>query len=198
MVLMENDIIKKIELLKKYQSETNQIEAKTASKDFPKKCYDTISSFSNTYGGTIIFGIDEENGFTEHDVYDIKDLQSKISSLCADAMEPIIRPEFEMKKNKLPEPIFEEIRGDFKVTFKNDSMDIDQGIDQGVDQGKNKMNINKNILEFCKIPRTAKEIAINFGYSSHKYFKRKYIKPLLLSGNLKMTIPEKPSSENQK
>lgn len=34
---MKMDIIEKIEILKKYQSETNQIEAKTANKGFPKK-----------------------------------------------------------------------------------------------------------------------------------------------------------------
>ena len=93
---MELDVINKVKLLQRYQSETNQIEAKTASEGFPKKCYDTISSFANTYGGTIIFGIDEENGFIEQDVYNLNDLQSKISSMCADSMEPVIRPEFEM------------------------------------------------------------------------------------------------------
>jgi len=39
------------------------IEVKNVKDGFPKKCYDTISSFSNKYGGIIIFGIDEENAF---------------------------------------------------------------------------------------------------------------------------------------
>ena len=45
--------------------ETVEIEAKTAEKDVPKKCYDTISAFANTRGGIIIFGINEENNFKE-------------------------------------------------------------------------------------------------------------------------------------
>ena len=90
----KEEIIKKIEIMKLYQSETNQIEAKTAKIDFPKKCYDTISSFANTYGGVIIFGIDEEEGFIEQNVYDINDLQSKINSMCVDCMEPIVKPQF--------------------------------------------------------------------------------------------------------
>ena len=50
------EIIENIEYLKKYKTETNKIEAKSAVLGFPKKCYDTFSSFSNKYGGVIIFG----------------------------------------------------------------------------------------------------------------------------------------------
>lgn len=94
--MTEQEIFQKIQILINYQSETNQIEAKTAKDGCPKKYYDTISSFANTCGGTILFGIDEENGFKEQKIYDINDLQSKISALCKDCMEPIIRPEFLM------------------------------------------------------------------------------------------------------
>ena len=92
--MQEKEIMKAIELVRKYQSETNRIEVKRAALDIPKKCYDTISSFSNKDGGIIIFKIDEENNFCTEGVYDIKDLQSKISSFCCDAMEPVVRPEF--------------------------------------------------------------------------------------------------------
>ena len=36
------------------------------------------------------------------------------------------------------------------------------------------------------------------GYKSSKTLKRNYIKPLLERGSLQMTIPEKPTSRNQK
>ena len=52
-----------IKLLRKYNSETNRIEVKSALLGFPKKCYDTISSFSNKYGGIIIFDLNEEDKF---------------------------------------------------------------------------------------------------------------------------------------
>ena len=48
------EVIEAIQTLRKYKTETNQIEAKDASGGFPKKCYDTISSFSNKYGGISI------------------------------------------------------------------------------------------------------------------------------------------------
>lgn len=92
--MTEQEVIKAIKYMQKYQTETDKIEAKTAEVDFPKKCYDTISGFANKYGGIIIFGINEHNSFIERDVYDVNDLQKKITSLCSDSMEPIIRPEF--------------------------------------------------------------------------------------------------------
>ena len=92
--MIENDIIKKIEFINKFKTETVNLETKKAKDGFPRKCYDTVSSFSNKYGGTIIFGIDEENDFEITGVYDINDLQKQVSALCSDSMEPIVRPDF--------------------------------------------------------------------------------------------------------
>lgn len=49
-----------VELIKK-QTETICIETKTANAGRPEKYYDTISSFSNTIGGVILFGVEEKN-----------------------------------------------------------------------------------------------------------------------------------------
>lgn len=90
----QKDIIEKIKFIEKFKTETVSIETKSALNGFPKKCYDTVSSFSNKYGGTIIFGIDEENDFNITGVYDINDLQKQISALCSDSMEPVVRADF--------------------------------------------------------------------------------------------------------
>ena len=92
--MTEKEVIEAIKYIQKYQTETDKIEAKTAEIDWPKKCYDTISAFANKYGGLIIFGINENNNFIEQDVYDVSDLQKKITSLCTNSMEPKLRPEF--------------------------------------------------------------------------------------------------------
>lgn len=92
--MLEEEVLKQIEFLKKFKTETMNLETKSAKVDFPKKCYDTISSFSNKYGGMIIFGIDEENDFEINGVYDVNDLQKQVSSLCSDSMYPAVRPIF--------------------------------------------------------------------------------------------------------
>ncbi len=91
--MFKDEVITAIEDLRKYNAETDRIEAKTAALGFPKKCYDTISSFSNKYGGIIIFGLDEKNKFKTEGVYDVNDLQKQITNLCSDSMEPIVRPD---------------------------------------------------------------------------------------------------------
>ena len=37
-----------------------------------------------------------------------------------------------------------------------------------------------------------------YGIASRDYFRAKILKPLLTSGKLRMTVPDKPNSKNQK
>ena len=54
-------------------------------------------------------------------------------------------------------------------------------------------------LEFCKEqPRTTKEIMLYLGLRDRRNFYLKYMRPLLDSERLKMTIPDKPNTKNQK
>lgn len=54
------------------------------------------------------------------------------------------------------------------------------------------------ILAFCVEPLSKAEIAEHCGYKSTKNFTQKYLRPLLDSGMLKMTLLDKPKSKNQK
>ncbi len=56
----------------------------------------------------------------------------------------------------------------------------------------------KNIIQFCSIPRSAREILEHINYSYHPTHIAKFIKPLLELGFLEMTEPDKPNSKNQK
>ena len=67
-----------------------------------------------------------------------------------------------------------------------------------IEQGSFENDDTKNILEFCKVPRTRKEIADYLGIETIFYVTKNYIQPLVESGQLKLTIPDKPKSRNQK
>lgn len=54
------------------------------------------------------------------------------------------------------------------------------------------------MLAFCKRPRTRKEIADYLEVKTVFYVMQHYVKPLLESGQLAMTMPEKPKSRNQR
>ena len=76
----KEEVLKLIQELNEKQTETICIEAKTANKGKPEKYYDTISSFANTMGGVILFGIEETKNknkaiFEVVGVYDANDLQ---------------------------------------------------------------------------------------------------------------------------
>lgn len=54
------------------------------------------------------------------------------------------------------------------------------------------------ILAFCMTPHSKAEIAEYCGYKNTKNFTNRYLRPLLDAGSLKMTLPDKPKSKNQK
>ena len=54
------------------------------------------------------------------------------------------------------------------------------------------------IIAYCMEPRSKAEIAKLCGFKDIKHFTSHYLKPLLESGRLRMTIPDKPNSRNQK
>ena len=56
----------------------------------------------------------------------------------------------------------------------------------------------QQLLDFCSIPRSRKEMQMHLGLTGRNHFNDTYLKPLLAEGKLKMTIPDKPNSRNQK
>ena len=58
--------------------------------------------------------------------------------------------------------------------------------------------VQKDIIQFCAIPRTAKEIMDHIGYYNNSKNMTTYVRPLLEMGYIEMTEPDKPKSKNQK
>ena len=85
---------------------------------------------------------------------------------------------------------------DFRVILKNMNYYLSQN-NLVSDQDKSE-NTLQAILDFCITEKSKQEICSHIGYRSPTYFTRKYLNPLLASGQLKMTIPNKPKSRNQK
>lgn len=56
----------------------------------------------------------------------------------------------------------------------------------------------KDIVNFCSVPRTAQEILDRIGVSNQTKNRKKHIQSLLDLGVLEMTIPENPNDRNQK
>ena len=59
-------------------------------------------------------------------------------------------------------------------------------------------NKEKDIVNFCSVPRTAKEILDRIGVSMHSKNRERYITSLVAAGYLQMTNPDNPTASNQK
>ena len=95
--MLERDLISLAQRVQTIQSELPEIEVKAAEKGCPK-VLDSLSSLANqSGGGTIIFGIDEKNGFRTCGVYDADDLMVQITNQCQQ-MEPVLRPLYTVTK----------------------------------------------------------------------------------------------------
>lgn len=95
---------------------------------------------------------------------------------------PTMRREF--LNAGLPAPNFLVIHGEFKVVMRNGYLN-------------NSGSMEDSILDFCEIPRSRAEL-IEFTGKSRNYVLKQLIAPLVECGKLKLTMPDKPKSSNQK
>ncbi len=99
-------------------------------------------------------------------------------------------------------PEFSSTATDFRVILKNVNYNLEGGAHQVIHQVTHQVielsTVSKQILAFCTTPKSKKELAVFCGFKDLRNFTLKHINPLLESGQLEMTIPDKPKSRNQK
>ena len=96
----------------------------------------------------------------------------------------------ECEANGLPTPRFESARGAFRVTF----------LPKGGGTGRvafERKRARESILAYCRTPRSREELTA-FAGMSRFYVMGHFVKPLVESGQLKMTHPETPKSKEQR
>ena len=95
---------------------------------------------------------------------------------------PTIRRE--MKAYNLVPAEFSDERGNFIVKFYKKTLE-------------NSTEEN-SLIEFCRTPRSRKEISEFLKIKSVAYAMKRYVQPLIESGKIKLTIPDTPKSTQQK
>lgn len=127
----------------------------------------------------------------------------------------LIRDEYSNAPNFLQgrEPIFYSDSTQFRIilpnlNYKNEMISrlIEDGVQDGVQDNVIDFIVKDEIgqvtiiefLEYCKLPRTRTEMQEFCGLVARRSFNERYLNPLLEKGLLKMTIPDKPRSKNQK
>ena len=95
-------------------------------------------------------------------------------------------------------PEFSSTATDFRVILKNVNYNLEGDAHQVIHQVIELSTVSKQTFAFCTTPKSKKELAVFCGFKDLRNFTLKYINPLLESGQLEMTIPDKPKSRNQK
>ena len=129
-----------------------------------------------------------------------------------------------MKEHGLPEPEFENRRNEFVVILRNSAIEAAGNESDSDNPGSSNSggsdafdgfnspgteNFNSGetdftdtgantLIEFCRMPRTRREIADYLELKTIYHVTKAYIEPLLESGDLIMTNPSHPKSKNQK
>lgn len=98
----------------------------------------------------------------------------------------------ELREYGLREPEFTDNRNEFCVCFYNlNSDETGQAADET-------QKSERDLIAFCRTPRSRKEICAYLGLSSSAYVMKKHVQPLIDTGMIHMTMPEKPKSAKQR
>lgn len=111
------------------------------------------------------------------------------------------------KENHNPPPIWEQETESVVLTFspstvfspreipKNQTRQVTR---QETRQVTRQVRTQDGIAQYCQTPRTAKEIMEFLGLKDRESFYKLYLKPMLETKSLLMTVPDNPKSRNQK
>ncbi|MEG1493726.1 MAG: ATP-binding protein [Gordonibacter sp.] len=85
------DINEFVNLARKIDSDTADVEVKTAARGLSKDVVETLSAFANRSGGTVVCGLSEKDGLAPAVDFNAKKISEALLQACADKMEPPIR-----------------------------------------------------------------------------------------------------------
>lgn len=122
---------------------------------------------------------DTRNPFLASAMEVTKDTENRFSGI------PTVRRE--MKLAGLPAPVFENLRGMFKVTLYNQAPAVQQSTS----------TLDEEIVAFCRVVRTRKELAAQFPQFTKTYLFTNYVNVLVAQGRLRLGLPDKPKSTKQ-
>lgn len=97
---MQADFDAAIARLRRAGTDLGTIEAKGASQALPKTVVETLSAFSNTRGGLLLLGVDEERGFASVAGIDAPKLAADLASVAEASMEPPLSPRIDVVEHE--------------------------------------------------------------------------------------------------
>lgn len=103
----------------------------------------------------------------------------------------------DMEEAGLPEPVYRQSEFMLYATLKNKNWGKEDAswISSVHDSIHDNIHDENKLLEFCATPKNRREMMSFLGLANRSSFVKHYLKPLLESGKLVMTISDKPRSK---
>ncbi|MFD9702660.1 ATP-binding protein [Lentzea sp. NPDC059081] len=80
-----------VERLRRTGAEMSDVEVKSAAGGLPKSVVETLSAFANTNGGTLVLGLDENDGFRPVRLADATKSRDDLAACASDCLHPPLR-----------------------------------------------------------------------------------------------------------
>ena len=165
-----------------------------------------LAAFSNSHGGKLVVGIKDKTGETNALSYsEVQETTNLLSDIASENVVPSIlikidTVEVEKKSNQVKDHNTGLRHSDTDHdTFVEDHDTIHSYHDTNHDTKRVPLtNKQKDIVNFCSVPRTSREFLERAGVVYHTKNIAKYITSLVAAGYLQMTNPDNPTASNQK
>ena len=165
-----------------------------------------LVAFSNSHGGKLVVGIKDKTGETNATFMNNDKAQEFVITVWRGESNQVevesnqVGNEVEWKSNQV-EGASNQV-GNEVHDKSNQVEDHNTGLrhsDTDLDTKRVTLtNKEKDIVNFCSVPRTTKEILDRIGVSMHSKNRERYITSLVAAGYLQMTNPDNPTASNQK
>ena len=176
--------------------------------------YDVSSEMvaqSNSHGGLIVVGIDDKTGrINPLSFVEVQETTNLLGSLASEGVVPQILIETETVSvdggNLVVVTFKRKVDSNNKETNQEKKPITNQAANQVTNQVTNQVRTSrhpltkeeKDIVNYCSVPRSAQEILDRVGVSVQTRTRKKYILSLVEIGVIEMTNPDNPTDPNQK
>ena len=172
-----------------------------------------LVAFSNSHGGKLVVGIKDKTGQTNALSYsEVQETTNLLSDIASENVVPsilikidtvevedgnlVVATQVEEKSNQVEDHNTGLRHSDTDLdTSEND---LDTRLRHSDTPKVSLSNKQRDIVNFCSVPRTTKEILDRIGVSMHSKNRERYITSLVAAGYLQMTNPDNPTASNQK
>lgn len=196
-----------------YATEKQEFDRKSAKID-ATAIATPIIAFANAYGGLLAVGIEDDGSITGIDDFtsNINEILRAPFDFCFPSIN-VVTEKRECVDNKGKQnhilliyvPQSSELHANhrdevfLRIGDKSKKLSFEERMQLMHAKGTRFLTALKDkIIAYCKEPKKKSDIAKYCGYSDKRYFTRKYLKPLLDSNIITMTISLKPNSKNQR